>query len=253
MAETQPKQGSNQSSAHGLKPWSILGLIRLERYTDILSFFAFVIAISTAFYQTYSYVRGASLVVYPSPWVLIVADRFSINRVRPRIGLELTAANLGDIGHNAAIKTAFVEFYLGTKKIRQEWQAVKYFDSSRAPPICKEIGKRKSDGNMLGDSRKNQSGDDVFCYARRDKLIVKQRSTPLPRVVVAGSAISEEVFFESVRVECAVETKSECDITKDKIEWSVFLKLIKGLSSLNFKIGVEDFAGNISCISSDLI
>jgi hypothetical protein len=173
------------------KWFTFFGLVVVRR-TDLLAATAFILSLSTIFYQLWLFVRGANPVMYPPDTLYVFFDKYANGVTATRVAGQLSFTNSGDVGHNAIIRDVAATVKVGARSIEENWL-------SFAMP--------KRQGTEL-------------------EFDIKETAHPV--VVNGGGASSYMVTFSPRVKDCAVTspTGATCDQAADFVSDVDFLNLL---------------------------
>jgi hypothetical protein len=183
-----------------------LGL-EIEKRTDFLALAAFSLALLSAAYQLFGFLRGFDVALFRPEQVLVVFDDYGNSRQVTRIHARMAYINLGQAGYNAALAKERVLFTLGDRTYEQVWQIFQSFDA---------------DGT---------------------ELVPHFESDARPTAIGAGSAISHETYFAPHPTQCLADA-DDCDRWINLLSPNEFIALLKDQTSIKFTFVAELFGGD---------
>lgn len=194
-----------ESSAQAMvKPFRFLGLLEIERKTDILALAAFLLALGGVVFQTYHFFRGASVTLFSPEQITLVAYRYKApdGPVHLRIASRMAYVNAGQMGYTAVIKRESVRFALTGHVYEQYWQAFTALDAE-------------------GQALKTNFQSDAH-----------------PQPIEGGSAVSHETYFAPRTVPCRKED-SGCRSGRNFLTLDDFVKSVAPGRELKFELRAE--------------
>lgn len=183
----------------------LLGL-EIEKRTDFLALAAFSLALLSAAYQLFGFVRGFDVVLIEPEQVLIVFDDYGNSRYVTRVHARMAYVNRGQPGYNAALAKERVRFTLDGVPYEQMWQTFQSFDADGA------------------------------------ELVAHYESDARPTAIAAGSAISHETYFAPHPEPCP-PAPEDCDKWANLLSREQFIRLLGNETILEFTFVAELFGG----------
>ena len=219
---------------------------------DLVSFLALLLSLMISMTSLGWHVvklhKGAQLELYPTDFILLIAEQ--INKGYPvlRIGVRLNYINKADPEYHAAIKNEYIEFTINDVTYRLESFNRVFFDRQKKTDGCAEIDeteKRKemTNGTFWGKV-KNQDKEKIYYSGNLDEAnkIVVKNIRPINLVLKGKSGISSDTFFSPVRYYYGPQKNYSYTI-----EWGDLIKMLERddneATPLNFIIGVETWHG----------
>jgi hypothetical protein len=217
MAGDNAKAGTD---GHEVGYFRIFWLL-VENKTDILAFSAFILALSGMIFQAFFYFRGAKVVLFPPPQVLIktfskTVDGKEIKYVN--FIARMAYVNAGTEGHNAIMKDEWIKFSIGGQNHIQRLQ---YFVTL-------------SESQCEQDKPKSPS-----C---QEKLNIVH-SNALPEPIMAGNSLAHETEFMPRTRRC-LEANKPCERYYNFLEWNAFLEGLSKTEHFEIEIGADFYGEN---------
>lgn len=180
--------------------WLRIFRVRLDRSTDILALFAFLISIAGLIYQIALFVRKPEIVQFPPTQVVFYAVE-SNNGKYLHIGAQSAYVNRGKGEKSAVLKAERLRFELGGKPYELKWQNFQSYWN-------------------IGDEL--QQGD---------------KAPAIPTVIKAGDGASHETHFAPGSLHPI--RMAEGDATLSYLPWNEFISELGKVSELDIRIIAE--------------
>lgn len=181
--------------------------LEIEKRTDFLALAAFTLALLTAVYQLFGFLRGFDVVIFRPEQVLVVFDDYGNSRQVTRIHARMAYVNQGQSGYNAALAKERVLFTLGGRTYEQAWQVFQAFDSNGT------------------------------------ELVPHFESDARPIAIEAGSAVSHETYLAPHPNPCLADA-DDCDRWTNLLSPNQFVALLKHEKTIEFAFVAELFGGD---------
>lgn len=203
--------------------------LEVERKTDIIALTAFLLAVAGILFQTYHFIRGAQVVLFPPESVLVVCYSYENNAERfphacqkesyIRMSARMAYVNTGQIGYSAVIQKESLSFSLNAQTIVHRWESFGSF---------------------------SDHGE------KRNRLRQDFQSDAHPVGIDGGSAVSHETFFTPHKEGCGGR-KDPCVAERNFVTFGQFSSVVRSSETLTvyFKAslyGAED--KEVRCIAS---
>ena len=194
-----------------LKPWSLLGLILVERKTDILALAAFLVALASSIYQISSYLQGPEIRLFPPDQIMFEKREGPGEKQLLGIVAPMNYVNTGGAGYNGIVRREVIRFNLEATPYKYIWQ---------------EFGKSTSTGK---------------------KLKFESLGEAQPFSVSGGSSISHETRFGPYRPRCK-DLDRDC-LNKNFLTVESFFDAIKRMKQLKIEFAAQIYSDKETCVS----
>lgn len=186
---------ASDSEERHWRVWKLLISMKtdlLSLVAFIISFVAFIISIGSIGLQIESWFRGADVVMRPPDQVFIFRDDLgSDKKARVHIGASMVYINKGAAGYDGIVLMEDVQFVVGAKSYKLQWD---------------------STGNFTGST---------------GNIDIAEEKPALPVVLKAGTAVAHQTYFVPWPLDCTRDTSGSCNQMSNHVYWGEFIDHLK--------------------------
>jgi hypothetical protein len=161
-----------------------------------------VLAAGAAIFQTWTYLRGPELQLFPPDGILVLPFEYSKGRRFVRFETRMSYINTAEPGYNAVLRHEALTYSLAGREYLQVWN---------------QFVKLRNEGNTI-------------------KLDPDSSAVPLP--LIAASATSHETYFWPFQNVCQENTRN-CNEWANFMSWEAFIDSLKIGERIQFVLVAE--------------